>query len=111
MDYVAPAVTAQAVVAANGNITGSVLDAGCGTGLVGVALSQAGAKTIDGIDISSGMLDVARKSEVYSDLTVVDTSKVIDKQDQSYDVKSHVLGFLPRRMLVQCRLFENWYGS
>ncbi|CAF9941312.1 MAG: hypothetical protein HETSPECPRED_003048 [Heterodermia speciosa] len=86
VDYVAPAVTAQAVVAANGNITGSVLDAGCGTGSVGVALSQAGAKNIDGIDISSGMLNVARKSGVYSDLTVVDMSKVIDKQDQSYDV-------------------------
>ena len=86
VDYVAPAVTAQAVVAANGNIAGSILDAGCGTGLVGVALSQAGAKDIDGIDISSGMLDVARRSGAYKDLSVVDMSKVIDKKDQSYDV-------------------------
>ena len=86
VDYVGPAMAAQAVVATNGNITGSVLDAGCGTGLVGVALSQAGAKDIDGIDISSGMLDVARKTGVYNDLSVVDMSKVIDKQDQSYDV-------------------------
>ena len=86
VDYVAPAVTAQAVVAANGNIAGSILDAGCGTGLVGVALSQAGAKDIDGIDISSGMLDVARKSGAYKDLSVVDMSKAIDKKDQSYDV-------------------------
>ena len=86
VDYVGPAVTAQAVVNANGNIAGSVLDAGCGTGLVGLALSQAGAKNIDGIDISSGMLDVARKTGVYNDLAVVDMSRVIDKQDQSYDV-------------------------
>ena len=86
MDYVAPAVTAQAVVAANGNIMGSFLDAGCGTGLVGIALPQADAKNIDGIDISSGMLNVARRSGVYSDLTVVHMSKVIDKQDQSYDM-------------------------
>ncbi|KAL8692116.1 MAG: hypothetical protein Q9218_002784 [Villophora microphyllina] len=86
IDYVAPTVTAQAVVAANGNIAGSILDAGCGTGLVGVALSQAGAKDIDGIDISSGMLDVARRTGVYKDLSVADMSVVIDKRDQSYDV-------------------------
>ncbi|KAL9627259.1 MAG: hypothetical protein Q9164_007656 [Protoblastenia rupestris] len=86
VDYVAPTVTAQAVVAANGNIAGSILDAGCGTGLVVVALSQAGAKNIDGIDISSGMLDVARGTGIYKDLSVVDMSVVIDKRDQSYDV-------------------------
>ena len=86
VDYVGPTMTAQAVVATNGNITGSILDAGCGTGLVGVALSQAGAKDIDGIDISAGMLDVARRTGVYNDLSVADMSKVIDKQDQSYDI-------------------------
>lgn len=86
VDYVGPTVTAHAVVAADGNIAGSVLDAGCGTGLVGVALAQAGARNIDGIDISSGMLDVARRTGVYSDLSVVDMSKVIPKREQSYDV-------------------------
>jgi predicted TPR repeat methyltransferase len=86
VDYVGPTMTAHAVVAADGNITGAILDAGCGTGLVGVALSQAGAKNIDGIDISPGMLEVARKTGVYNDLSIVDMSKVIEKQDQSYDV-------------------------
>lgn len=86
VDYVGPTVTAHAVVAADGNITGSILDAGCGTGLVGVALSQVGAKSIDGIDISPGMLEVARRTGVYNDLSIVDMSKVIEKQNQSYDV-------------------------
>ena len=86
VDYVGPTMTAHAVVAADGNITGSVLDAGCGTGLVGVALAQAGAKNIDGIDISPGMLEVARRTGVYNDLSIVDMSKVIEKRDQSYDV-------------------------
>ena len=86
VDYVAPAMTARAVVAADGNITGSILDAGCGTGLVGVALSQAGAKNIDGIDISPGMLTVARRTGVYNELSIVDMSKVMEKQDRSYDV-------------------------
>ena len=87
VDYVAPTMTAHAVVAADGNIAGSILDAGCGTGLVGMALSRAGAKNIDGIDISPGMLEVARRTGVYNDLSIVDMSKVIEKkQDESYDV-------------------------
>ena len=86
VDYVAPELAAKAVVAAGGKISGSILDAGCGTGLVGVALAQAGAKSITGIDLSPGMLDVARKTGVYDELSVVDMSKVIDKPDQTYDV-------------------------
>lgn len=86
VDYVAPELTAQTVVAAGGNLSGSILDAGCGTGLVGVALAQAGAKNIDGIDISQGMLDVARKSGKYNNLSVVNMTKAIGKQDGSYDV-------------------------
>lgn len=86
VDYVGPTMITHAVEAADGNIKGSILDAGCGTGLVGVALSQAGAKNIDGIDISPGMLKVARRTGVYNDLSIVDMSKVIEKQDQSYDV-------------------------
>ena len=87
VDYIGPTLTAHAVVAADGNITGSVLDAGCGTGLVGVALAQAGARNIDGIDISPGMLEVARRTGVYNDLSIVDMSKVLEeKRDQSYDV-------------------------
>jgi predicted TPR repeat methyltransferase len=86
VDYVAPILAASAVVAAGGNISGSILDAGCGTGLVGVALAKFGANNIDGIDLSPSMLEIARKTGVYKDLTVVDMTKTINKQDQSYDV-------------------------
>ena len=86
-DYVAPALVAQAVKAANGNIDGEVLDAGCGTGLSGVALAREGAKVIDGMDISPGMLKLAKKTGVYRDLTLVDLMKEIpEKADASYDV-------------------------
>ena len=37
-----------------------VLDVGCGTGLVGLALSEVGAETLDGIDLSPEMLAVAK---------------------------------------------------
>ncbi|KAF2799738.1 S-adenosyl-L-methionine-dependent methyltransferase [Melanomma pulvis-pyrius CBS 109.77] len=86
VDYVAPILTASAVIAAGGNISGSILDAGCGTGFVGVALAKSGANNIDGIDLSPSMLEFARKTGVYKDLTVVDMTKAINKQDQSYDV-------------------------
>ncbi len=43
----------------------TVLDAGCGTGLVGVALSEAGYQTIDGVDLSAEMVQIARASGVY----------------------------------------------
>ncbi|GIZ44345.1 hypothetical protein CKM354_000754500 [Cercospora kikuchii] len=84
--YVAPALAAQAVVQAGGKIDGVALDAGCGTGLSGVALSQVGVKTIDGLDISPGMLKVARKTGVYRDLQTADLSKPVQKEDSQYDI-------------------------
>ena len=86
-EYVAPTLVAQAVLAANGNIAGEILDAGCGTGLSGVALAQAGAKTIDGIDLTPAMLKVAEKTGVYRHLAPADLSKEIPKtSDASYYV-------------------------
>jgi predicted TPR repeat methyltransferase len=49
-----------------------VLDFGCGTGLCGVALAEAGFTDIVGQDISEGMIARARGKGVYRDLTVVD---------------------------------------
>ncbi len=47
---------------------GGVLDAGCGTGLLGAYLKILGFGPITGIDLSEGMLDVARGKGVYDDL-------------------------------------------
>ena len=46
----------------------SVLDMGCGTGLVGQYLRERGFKTIVGVDASRGMLDKAQKKGAYTDL-------------------------------------------
>jgi SAM-dependent methyltransferase len=46
----------------------TILDAGCGTGLVGVALASAGYTTIDGIDLSPRMVEQARRRGVYREL-------------------------------------------
>lgn len=48
--------------------TGPVLDAGCGTGLLGDWLRILGFDPIEGLDLSKGMLDVARAKGCYSRL-------------------------------------------
>lgn len=50
---------------------GSVLDAGCGTGLSGTALHAAGFRRITGIDISQASLDVAAQAGIYERLLQV----------------------------------------
>ena len=46
----------------------SVLDLGCGTGLVGEYLSKMGFQNIDGVDASPGMLRQATNKQVYKNL-------------------------------------------
>lgn len=62
-----------------------ILDAGCGTGLVGHALAKIGYTNIDGLDISSKMLEIARQKQCYSRLTVYDLG-VDDKDVDEYPV-------------------------
>jgi predicted TPR repeat methyltransferase len=85
--YVGPVEAAKAIVqnCDKGRLT--VLDAGCGTGLSGVAVKNAVGNdvVIDGIDISTGMLDIARKKNVYQKLEPADLSKTIQIPDNSYD--------------------------
>lgn len=46
-----------------------ILDSGCGTGLVGVALHRKGYSQIDGFDLSHGMTEKAKEKRVYRNLT------------------------------------------
>lgn len=91
-DYVAPMHVAKALIDAGANMKGEVLDAGCGTGLSGVALVNEGVgKTMDEIDFSEGMLKVAAKTGIYRNLTPVDLSKPIpDTKNEQYDIVSCV---------------------
>lgn len=63
-----------------------VLDAGCGTGLVGEALQARGFKHIVGIDFSDGMLAQARsKLNIYERLHKADLSKPIHLLNGEFD--------------------------
>src|ERR1700761_1166564 len=66
--YQAPTVVAETVVSRHPEAR-SVLDVGCGTGLVGRALRARGfAGQISGRDISEASLEIARESGVYDSL-------------------------------------------
>ncbi|KAK5939549.1 hypothetical protein PMZ80_007927 [Knufia obscura] len=89
--YAGPTSAVDAIVRAIGadNMPNATfLDAGCGTGLVGVLLAKHGAlpSNIDGVDLSPGMLDVARRTGVYSKLEEADLSKPMKQRDESYEV-------------------------
>ena len=102
-EYASPELTVEAVVkhlnrgrvAKGGDGSLRVLDAGCGTGLVGLGLAAKqsellrdglGELRIDGIDLSQGMLDVARKTMAYGNLETADLSQPLKVQNESYDI-------------------------
>ena len=58
--------TGANVLAALVSPTAAVLDAGAGTGLAGKCLADAGFTNLAAMDLSQGMLDEARKKNVYS---------------------------------------------
>lgn len=88
-DYVAPALAGayllQALKTPSINDGLEILDAGCGTGLVGAHLATIGAKKIDGVDLSPGMLDLAKKTNAYRKLETADLSAPLAFKDGSYD--------------------------
>ncbi len=60
---------------------GPILDAGCGTGLVGLALSIFGFDALEGMDLSEAMLEVAQARGVYAKLTAQELGKPLDEPE------------------------------
>ena len=61
-----------------------ILDAGCGTGLVGQELKKYGFKYFHGADLSQTLLDTVPK-KLYQKLTKVDLNQPIDIKNNTYD--------------------------
>jgi predicted TPR repeat methyltransferase len=66
--YATPARVAEALAAHAPDLTAPLLDFGCGTGLSGRALHGAGFTTLDGTDITPGMLKKAETTGLYRKL-------------------------------------------
>ncbi|MEC4818649.1 MAG: class I SAM-dependent methyltransferase [Scytonema sp. PMC 1069.18] len=66
----------------------NILDAGCGTGLVGIALAQKGFRSIHGFDLSYRMVEKAEQTGVYTSLEGgCDMTCTIEAyQDNQYEV-------------------------
>ncbi|MER9464255.1 class I SAM-dependent methyltransferase [Mesorhizobium sp. M0586] len=66
----------------------AILDAGCGTGLVGVQLERLGFRLIDGFDLSKEMADKARQTGAYrharGDVDL--NGRLSDYSSESYDL-------------------------
>jgi len=61
-----------------------ILDAGCGTGLVGIELKKNGYQNIDGADLSKKLLELVPQG-YYKKLSQMDLNKSMDVKDNIYD--------------------------
>ncbi|MEM7293090.1 MAG: methyltransferase domain-containing protein [Pseudomonadota bacterium] len=83
--YISPALCADIVAEKVADKAKPIIDYGCGTGLVGAALSTRGFESIDGIDLSAGMLTKASSKGVYRQLKCGDLTEAIDLPNNIYD--------------------------
>jgi len=83
--YVAHMVTAGALARVESDTSARILDAGCGTGLVGKALHGLNFADIDALDYSQDMLNEAGEKGLYNKLMQADLSKPLDIKSDTYD--------------------------
>lgn len=87
LDYRAPEVLVDALTGVLGAPESAldVLDAGCGTGLCG-PLIRPHARRLDGVDLSSGMLEKARLRGGYDELVAAELTAYLKEHPQTWDV-------------------------
>jgi predicted TPR repeat methyltransferase len=87
LDYRAPQLLVDLVLQIVGPWQGKldVLDAGCGTGLCGPLL-KAWARRLGGVDLSTKMIEMARRRQVYDDLVVGELTAYLSTHPGTYDL-------------------------
>ncbi len=83
--YAAHISTARALADVVDDKTSLILDAGCGTGLVGEQLIKHGYTNIEALDYSAEMLKEAEVKNIYSRHMQADLSKPLDIPSNTYD--------------------------
>ena len=85
LNYVAPKETIMVLKKYSQDNNCKILDAGCGTGLVGVELKKYGYSNIEGVDFSQNMLDLIPKN-IYKKIEKIDLNKPLKFNTGMYDV-------------------------
>lgn len=63
----------------------TILDAGCGTGNLGQILHQVGYQNLDGLDPSTGMLEIAKRKQIFRHLYQLALGAGVDLPSEKYD--------------------------
>ena len=92
--WLAPRIAAE-VLAEHVPAGSKILDAGAGTGLVGVELQRLGYADICAMDISQGMLDEARAKGCYNDFRQLVLGPALGFDSNAYDAVVSVGVFTP----------------
>lgn len=85
MGYVGPTIAAQLLDCHLDVKAAKILDAGCGTGLVGEVLKDMGYGNIEAMDYSVDMINEAKKKTVYNSLFQADMNESLDVPNNAYD--------------------------
>ena len=84
-NYTAPQETVSVLKKYALNKNSKILDAGCGTGLVGIQLKKYGYLNIEGVDFSQSMLDLVPLN-IYKKIEKIDLNKPLKFKNNMYDV-------------------------
>lgn len=90
LSYLTPKKTADLLLQHQPDKAARILDVGCGTGLAGEALARHGFKTIEALDYSPEMLQVARdrtvnSRTVYKTILEADLNQPLALENNTYD--------------------------
>ena len=85
LNYTAPKETVLLLKKYALNNKCKILDAGCGTGLVGIELKKNGYSNIVGVDFSQNMLGLIPKN-IYKKIEKIDLNKPLKFKTNMYDV-------------------------
>jgi ubiquinone/menaquinone biosynthesis C-methylase UbiE len=83
--YVGHLITSDLLLSYLRNNQAKILDAGCGTGLVGEILIKNSFQNLVGVDFSQEMLNIAKQKNVYKSLELADLTKKLDYEDNLFD--------------------------
>lgn len=83
--YVGPQLLFDAVAPLSGGRKMDILDLGCGTGLCG-KLFRPMARTVVGVDLAEAMIDQARQTGIYDELSVGDVVAEMNRRHEQFDL-------------------------